>query len=153
MNNVLDVRSNLLPNLKKLYNILLYVSVITAIVALVVYATKGKTQYNSQTLTPVIIVSLIVAIALNFISVIFDIRFLKYGASVAMLMAFLQFVITEINFFSNWIIATDPVSDDMKIQYVLLAVFLLVATVLAFVSAIMCKKAYYKKEEATNETL
>ena len=151
MGNLLDVKSNLVPNLKKLYNIFMYASLVLAIVALAFYMTNGKTQYNSQKLAPIIIVMIIIAAVLYLVSIFFDIRYLKYGASVALLMAFLQFAITEINFFSNWIIATDPVADNVLTYYLTVAIVLLVSTVLSFVSAVMSKGAYYKQENKEAE--
>ncbi|MBP5177278.1 MAG: hypothetical protein ILP02_01700 [Clostridia bacterium] len=148
MSNLLDVKNNLLPNLKKLYNFFMYASCVAVLVALIMYLTGSKTQYNAQSLAPVIIVSGFVAMGLYIVSIVFDIRFLKYCAAIALLMAFLQFVITEINFYSNWIIATDPVAQDVINYYMTVTVLLFISTALSFVSAAMCKKAYYAEEKA-----
>ena len=146
MENLLDIKSNIVPNLKKKYNFFMYASVVLAVIGLIFYLTRGKTQYNSQTLAPIVTVMLIISSALSIVSIFFDIRFLKYGSALALLMATLQFIIHEIDFYSNWIIATDPVSGDMIFYYMFTVIILLVSTVLAFIAASMNKRAYYAKE-------
>ena len=126
------------------------ISCILALIGLIFYMTKGKTQYNGLKLTPIIIVMLIIGMVCVAASLILNIRFLRYGAAVAFLYAFLELVITEINFWSNWIIATDPVDGNILTQYFVETILVLVATIGAFVSAVMVKKAYYKAEGAPN---
>ena len=124
------------------------ISCILALVGLILYAAKGKTQYNGQKLAPIIIVMLILGMICIASSLVLNIRFIRYGAAVAILYAFLELVITEINFWSNLIIATDPVEGSVLAQYLLITILVLVATIGAFVSAIMVKRAYYAQEDA-----
>ena len=87
------------------------------------------------------------SVAFFVLALLFGSRWLHYGAALAMLYAFLEYVITEINFWSNWIIATDPVAPAVLQQYFLITGILLLATVGAFIAAAMAKKAYYRSSE------
>ena len=147
MDKIADVRSNLLPNVKKTYNFFVYASFILSVVSLILYISNGRTQYNAQSLAPIVIVMISIAIFTHIVSVLFDIRYVKYLSSLALLMAFLQFFIREINFFSNWVIAIDPVTGDIIAHYLSVLILLFVAAALSFVSAIMNKKAYYREEK------
>lgn len=147
MGKITFVKSNLLPNVKKPYNFFAYASIVLTVVAMITYFINGKTQYNSQSLAPVVIVMAAIAVCSYLVSIFFDIRYLKYLSALALLMAFLQFFITEINFYSNWVIATDPVAGDVLAYYLSVLIILFLATVLSFVSAIVNKKAYYGEEK------
>ena len=126
-------------------------SCVLALVGLIMYFAVGKTQYNSFKLATSMIVMLIIAMVLFVASMALDIRFLRYGAAVAMLYAFLKYFISEINFWSNWIIATDPVDPAVLTQYFVITILIFVATTGAFVGAVMTKKQYYKANEQSEE--
>lgn len=147
MNILVDFKSQL----KKPSFYITVLSCILALVGLITYFSVGKTQYNSFKLATPMIVMLIIAMVLFASSCVLDIRFLRYGAAVAMLYAFLKFFISEINFWSNWIIATDPVDPSVLTQYFVITIIIFVATIGAFVGAIMTKKQYYKVVKQAEE--
>jgi|GEM_PF-2493936 len=142
----MNILADFKANLKKPSFYIAVCSCLLALVSLILYLAMGKTQYNSQKLATIIIVMLIIGMVLLIASCVLDIRFLRYGAAVAFLYAFLEYVITEVNFWSNWIIATDPVEASVLTQYFVITIIMLVATVLAFVTALMTKKQYYRAQ-------
>ena len=136
--------SDLKSRLKKPIFYITLCSCLLALVGLILYTSQGKTQYNGNQLTQVIVYGLIAAMAFFVLALLFGSRWFHYGAALAMLYAFLEYVITEINFWSNWIIATDPVAPAVLQQYFLITGILLLATVGAFIAAVLAKKAYYR---------
>ena len=139
--------SDLKSRLKKPIFYIALCSCLLALVGLILYISQGKTQYNGNQLTQVIVYGLVAAMAFFVLAMLVGSRWLHYGAALAMLYAFLEYVITEINFWSNWIIATDPVAPAVLRQYFLITGILLLATVGAFIAAVMAKKAYYRSSE------
>ena len=136
--------SDLKSRLKKPIFYITLCSCLLALVGLILYISQGKTQYNGNQLTQVIVYGLIAAMAFFVLALLTGSRWLHYGAALAMLYAFLEYVITEINFWTNWIIATDPVAPAVLRQYFLITGIMLLAAVGAFIAAAMAKKAYYR---------
>ncbi len=140
--------SQLKSRLKKPIFYITLVSCLLALVGLILYTTQGKTQYNGNQLTQVIVYGLIAAMVFFVLALLFGSRWFHYGAALAMLYAFLEYVITEINFWTNWIIATDPVEPAVLTQYCVITIILLIAAVGAFIAAAQAKKAWYSSKEA-----
>ncbi|MBR4210289.1 MAG: hypothetical protein IKQ96_08765 [Lachnospiraceae bacterium] len=130
--------------LKKPVFVVSVLSCLLALAGLAYYYTNGKTQYNENKLAQIIIIMVIAAVVLAVLAMIIKHRLFLYGAALAMLYAFLEFVVTEINFWSNWIIATDPVSPEVLQQYFCITILFLVAMVLAFIAAGMAKGSFYR---------
>ena len=134
-------------SLKKPIFYVTLVSCLLALAGLILYEMNGKTQYNSNKLADVVIWGLVAAMALFILAIIFRHRLFHYGAALAMLYAFLEYVINEINFWTNWIIATDPVAPAVLQQYFLITGIMLVATIGGFIAAHMARKAYYRSSK------
>lgn len=135
--------SDLKSRLKKPIFYVTLCSCLLALAGLILYLTNGKTQYNGNQITQAIVYGLIAAMAFFLLALLTGNRWLHYGAALAMLYAFLEYVVTEINFWTNWIIATDPVASNVLTQYFLITGILLVAAAGAFIAAGMAKKSYY----------
>ena len=126
-----------------------YLAIVSCLLAggcLFLYLTEGKTQYNSQMLSQAVLIGLIAGIALLLAFAFTGIRFLAYGGAVMLLYGFLELAITEINFWSNWIIATDPVEPAVLQQYFLITGLALGAVIFGFLVTGLAKGAYYRKE-------
>ncbi len=136
--------SDLKSRLKKPVFYVALCACLLALVSLILYETRGKTQYNGNQLAQVIVYGLIAAMVFLVLSMLSGSRWFHYGAALAALYAFLEYLITEINFWSNWIIATDPVAPAVLTQYFLITGMMLAAAVLAFIAAHMAKKAWYR---------
>ncbi len=143
---IMGMLSDLKSRLKKPIFYVTLCSCLLALAGLILYMVQGKTQYNGNQLTQVIVYGLIAAIALFLLAMLTGSRWAHYGAALAMLYAFLEYVITEINFWTNWIIATDPVAPHVLTQYFLITGILLLATAGAFIAAGMAKRSCYRKE-------
>ena len=135
--------SDLKSRLKKPIFYITLCSCLLALAGLILYTSQGKTQYNGNQLAQVIVYGLVAGMAFLVLALLTGSRWLHYGAALATLYAFLEYVITEINFWTNWIIATDPVAPAVLQQYFLITGIMLLATVGAFIAAILAKKAYY----------
>ena len=132
-------------SLKKPVYVVSALSCLLALAGLFYYYTNGKTQYNENKLATIILIMAIAAIVLAVLGMLIKHRLFFYGAALAMLYAFLEFAITEINFWSNWIIATDPVSPEVLQQYFCITILFFVAMILAFIAAGMAKGSFYRK--------
>ena len=115
---------------------------------LALYMVAGKTQYNSQSLANNIIIALIAGMVFLLLTAGTKIRLFGYAGALALLYAFLEYVITEINFWSNWIIATDPVDPSVLKQYFIITGLMLLGMIFAMVTAGMAKGRYYRMQEA-----
>ena len=120
------------------------------LVFVILYSANGATQYNQETIAPIIVVMGIIGLVALGLSCVINIRYLKHIGAVALLFAFLEYIITEVNFWGNLFIQTDPVADNVLTQYVSSTVFVLVATIAAFTAAIMSKRSYYKELESSD---
>ena len=138
--------SDLKSRLKKPAFYVTLVSCLLALAGLILYEMNGKTQYNANKLSDAVVWGLIAGMAFSVLSMLLGHRFLHYGAALALLYACLELVITEINFWTNWIIATDPVAPHVLTQYFLITGILLLATAGAFIAAGMAKRSCYRKE-------
>ncbi len=130
--------------IKKSFIAITLISCVLALAGLILYYVMGKTQYNANQLTMPIVYGLGVAVVCFVCAVFTKIRWFSYGAALAMLYSFLEYIITEINFWTNLILATDPVEANVLTQYVLITGVILVGTIGAFIAAGMAKKSYYK---------
>lgn len=124
------------------------ISCLLALAGLILYMMVGKTQYNSQSLANNIIIALIAAMVFLLLTVLTKIRLFSYAAAIALLYAFLEYVITEINFWSNWIIATDPVDPSVLRQYFIITGLFLFSMIFSMITAGLAKGHYYKNQEA-----
>jgi len=140
--------SDLKSRLKKPAFYVTLFSCLLALAGLIFYELEGKTQYNSNKLADAVVYGLIAGMAFLVLSMLLGHRWLHYGAALAMLYALLEYVINEINFWTNWIIATDPVAPAVLQQYFLITGLILLATVGAFIAAHSARKAYYQGKEA-----
>ena len=140
--------SDLKSRLKKPAFYVTLFSCLLALAGLIFYELEGKTQYNSNKLADAVVYGLIAGMAFFLLSMLLGHRWLHYGAALAMLYALLEYVINEINFWTNWIIATDPVAPAVLQQYFLITGLILLATVGAFIAAHSARKAYYHGKEA-----
>jgi len=140
--------SDLKSRLKKPAFYVTLFSCLLALAGLIFYELEGKTQYNSNKLADAVVYGLIAGMAFFLLSMLLGHRWLHYGAALAMLYALLEYVINEINFWTNWIIATDPVAPAVLQQYFLITGLILLATVGAFIAAHSARKAYYQGKEA-----
>ena len=130
---------------KKPYFYISVVAFVLALIFVISYASNGGTQYNDEKITSTIVVMGIIGLVALGISCIINIRYLKHIAAVVLLFSFLSFIATEVNFWGNLFIQTDPVAGVVLRQYVSNTVIILLADVLAFVAAIMAKRSYYKE--------
>lgn len=130
---------------KKPYFYISVVAFVLALIFVISYANNGGTQYNDEKITSSIVVMGIIGLVAIGISCVINIRYLKHIAAVALLFSFLSFIATEVNFWGNLFIQTDPVADAVLKQYVSNTVLILLADVLAFTAAIWAKRAYYKE--------
>ena len=139
--------SDLKSSLKKPIFYVTVVSCLLALAGLILYQINGKTQYNGNQLSTVIIYGLIAAMVFFVLAVLTRNRWFHYGAALAALYAFLEYVIKEINFWTNWIVATDPVAPAVLTQYFVITIIMLLSAVGAFIAAGMAKRAYYRRSQ------
>ena len=131
-------------NKEKLPLILGAIALISAVVALVLYVTTGVTNYTVNKLDSLIVIMLIVGIALNAITIIFDVKIAKYAVYIAYLVAWLQFIVFEIDYIASIFVGID--NTQVTMPFVLTLALLLVATVLACISAAVKKDSPVAKE-------
>ena len=124
------------------------IAILLAGAALAMYWFLGKTQYNSQSLANNIIIALAAGMVFLLLTALTKIRLFGYAGALALLYAFLEYVITEINFWSNWIIATDPVDPSVLRQYFIITGLFLLSMIFAMVTAGLAKGRFYKNQEA-----
>lgn len=123
------------------------VSLVLSIVFLAIYSQSGATQYNQNKLASAVLTLLGIGITFSILSLVINIRYLKHIAAVATLFGFLEFFINEVNFWSNWIIATDPVAPEVVSYYISQTIIYFLAVVSGFVAAVLHKRNYYKEAE------
>ncbi len=125
-----------------------YLSVLAFVLGLVfaiIYASKGATQYNQEKIASIIVVMSIIGLVAIALSSVINIRYLKHIAGISFLFAFLEYIATEVNFWGNLFIQTDPVPASVLSQYVTCVILVLLATASAFTAAVMNKRAYYRE--------
>ena len=142
--------SDLKSRLKKPVFYVTLCSCLLALVGLILYLNNGKTQYNGNQLTMVIVYGLAAALVFFLLALITGNRWLHYGAALAMLFVCLEYIFAEINFWSNWIIATDPVAPQVLQQYFLRTGLMLISAIGAFAAAGIAKKRFYGNAKEAN---
>ena len=118
---------------------------VLGLIFLIIYASNGATQYNQETIASIIVTMSIIGLIAIGLSCIINIRYLKHIAAVAFLFAFLEYIVTEVNFWGNLFVQTDPVPASVLGQYVSCTILILVASIASFVAGALAKRSYFKE--------
>ncbi|MBQ9482247.1 MAG: hypothetical protein IJU84_08795 [Clostridia bacterium] len=132
---------------KKPYYYILFASFALALASVIIYVSNGANEYNKENISGLIVAMLIAGMVFTAAAAVFELRYIKYVAYACLFYGFLQFVITELNFWGNFIIATDPVPAEAQRYYLSLTVIMLLSWVTILVSALWQKSSEYKKEK------
>lgn len=106
------------------------------IVALIVYVLTGVTEFT-PTLDVSVSIAYCIFIALCIISMVIDLRIVKFCAFAVGLFGFLMYIVFQVNYISNLFVAIDP--TPVTAGFVCVLLFGALAFVAALVSGIMTK--------------
>lgn len=120
----------------KLGRILSVVALLCGTVALLLYLTCGLNEYNN-TYSTLEIVVLVAGILLSIVAVVFPVRLCMYGGYLCFLAAFVQYIVTQINYLAAVIypLLVGTMVDDVAVSFGFVAI--LVLLVAAFVAALV----------------
>jgi hypothetical protein len=109
---------------------------VCAVIALILYVTTGVTNFTANKLDGWVIGWLLVGVILSLISAVFDFKLLKYFTFISLLVAFLQFILFEIDYIANIFTSIDPTA--ITLPFVATMVFCIVNVISSLISAIAC---------------
>ena len=123
---------------------------IAALIALIIYASTGVTNYTANKLDSGVIVFAIFGIVVSAVSVIFDFKLVKHVAFLAFMVALFDYVVFEIDYIGSIFVGID--NTLVTAPFVLTLLTLLIATIVSLVCAIITKDPVgEEKDEGKNE--
>ncbi|MCD8040352.1 MAG: hypothetical protein LUF82_02420 [Clostridia bacterium] len=116
-------------------------ALVFGIVALILYQQTGATEFT-PVLDNTVTASYIIFIVLAAAMLVYELRIVKFITQAVGLYAFLMYIVFEVNYITNLLVAIDP--TELTASFVLTIVFGALAWICALVSAIMTKTGLTK---------
>lgn len=109
-------------------------ALLCAVVGLILYIATGKTVFTPK-LNGAVIALLLVGIALNAATLVYDLKLMKYAGYLVYLFSFLQYVRIEVSYIANVFVSID--GTKFTAAFIFTFLLILVATVVSLISAIL----------------
>ena len=131
---------------------------VLVLVSLCTYAANGATQFNKETIASSVIALCSVSVVLSVLCIVADVvlpatkfagllrwvRFIEYFIWLLLFGAFVELIVTEINFIGNVFVATDPVDTVFIVNYLVAIIPVLVGGIISLVAGLIGRRAAAK---------
>lgn len=120
------------------------IAIVVAVIALIIYTQTGVTNYTANKLDSGVILFSILGIVVSAASIVFDFKLVKHAAFLLLLVAFVDYVVFEIDYIGSIFVGID--NTPVTTEFVMTFGLMLASTVLSLLCAILTKDPFDRKE-------